>query len=451
MKKRFYRIRNLDSLLDKYKELENQEIFFQSTEKLNDPMEGFMDFIFKGDEVVWKNLIIHFIFCFSKVNLIYKVIGEKVRLDNKIIPIFELIDVDKKQFFFNLLSDINKNKFYEFINKDSISRNELESFLKTINHSFFADFVSSESKIFKSDNSQNIQFLLNFYSHYLEVIEQFTYPKYYVASFLEEHYNSSVWGHYGQGHSGVCLIFETNNKEEIPFLNVICGSIYNSNSKEFENLYSDQKLKLRKVNYCGDFEEINFFESLGRISEPLANSFYVDENKNKSILFDKVLNNQEEWEKSFWDKYENNKLIKTKDWAYEKEYRIVFNRLIDYEIEEKYRKLKYDFSCLKGVIFGIKTPQIKKDEIIRIIKNKCYQNNILDFEFYQAYFCKEENTIKNRRLAIDIKKELLERYLEDKINLKVELICFNAKKENLNNKINEIDKIIERLKDERIK
>ena len=64
MSKRFYRIRTIDSLLDKYKELENQEVFFQSTDKLNDPMEGFMDFIFKGDEIVWKNLIIHFIFCF---------------------------------------------------------------------------------------------------------------------------------------------------------------------------------------------------------------------------------------------------------------------------------------------------------------------------------------------------------------------------------------------------
>lgn len=431
MKKRFYRIRNLDSLLDKYKELENQEIFFQSTDKLNDPMEGFMDFIFKGDEVVWKNLIIHFIFCFSKVNLIYQVIGEKIKLDNKIIPIFEKIDLQKKQYYFDLLGDSNKNKFYEFINKDSISRSELESFLKDINLSFIGDISFLESKIFENDNLQNLQFLLNFYSHYLEVIEQFTYPKYYIASFLKESYNSSVWGHYGQGHSGVCLIFETNNEGEIPFLNVYTG------------------LKLKEVNYNGNFEEINFFESLGKILEPLANSFYVDENK--SILFDKVLNNQEEWKKSFWDKYENNKLIKTKDWAYEKEYRIVLNRLIDYEIEEKYRKLKYDFSCLKGVIFGIKTPQIKKDEIIKIIKNKCYQNNILDFEFYQAYFCKEENTIKNRRLTIDIKKELLERYLEDKINLKVELICFNAKKENLNNKINEIDKIIERLKDERIK
>ena len=311
MKKRFYRIRNLDSLLDKYKELENQEIFFQSTDKLNDPMEGFMDFIFKGDEVVWKNLIIHFIFCFSKVNLIYQVIGEKIKLDNKIIPIFEKIDLQKKQYYFDLLGDSNKNKFYEFINKDSISRSELESFLKDINLSFIGDISFLESKIFENDNLQNLQFLLNFYSHYLEVIEQFTYPKYYIASFLKESYNSSVWGHYGQGHSGVCLIFETNNEGEIPFLNVYTG------------------LKLKEVNYNGNFEEINFFESLGKIPQPLVESFYIDENKNKSILFDKVLNNQEEWRKLFWDKYEKNKLTKTKDWTYEKEYRIVLNRLMD--------------------------------------------------------------------------------------------------------------------------
>ncbi|MBY0540020.1 MAG: DUF2971 domain-containing protein, partial [Campylobacterales bacterium] len=364
MKKRFYRIRNLDSLLDKYKELENQEIFFQSTEKLNDPMEGFMDFIFKGDEVVWKNLIIHFIFCFNKVNLIYQVIGEKVRLNSKVIPIFEKIDLQKKQYYFDLLGDSNKNKFYEFINKDSILRSELESFLKAINHNFLGNIISFESKIFENDNLQNLQFLLNFYSHYLEVIEQFTYPKYYIASFLKEPYNSSVWGHYGQGHTGVCLVFETNDELNIPFLNVIGGS------DGLKDIYSKQVLELQKVKYSGNFEEINFFESLGKIPEPLVKSFYVDENKNKSILFDKVLNNQEEWRKFFWDKYEKNKLTKTKDWEYEKEYRIVLNRLMDYEIEEKDRKLKYDFSCFKGLIFGIKTPENKKDEIIKIIKNK---------------------------------------------------------------------------------
>ncbi len=65
MAKRFYRIRNLDALLDKYEELENQEILFQETEKLNDPMEGFMDFVFKGDKTVWRNFFKHYILCFE--------------------------------------------------------------------------------------------------------------------------------------------------------------------------------------------------------------------------------------------------------------------------------------------------------------------------------------------------------------------------------------------------
>ena len=144
MSKRFYRIRTIDSLLDKYKELENQEVFFQSTDKLNDPMEGFMDFIFKGDEVVWKSLITHFVFCFQQVAFTYKVIEEKIQLNNKIIPIKQILDLSKKQFYFDLLGDSNKNKFYQFIKKDSITREDLRAFLKEINYSFLQDFVFLE-------------------------------------------------------------------------------------------------------------------------------------------------------------------------------------------------------------------------------------------------------------------------------------------------------------------
>ena len=72
---------------------------------------------------------------------------------------------------------------------------------------------------------------------------------------------------------------------------------------------------------------------------------YIDENKNKSRFYDTVLNNQEEWRKSFWNRYETNKLVKTKDWEYEKEYRIVFNGLTDYEIDVA---LKVVFPQLKS-------------------------------------------------------------------------------------------------------
>ena len=426
MSKRFYRIRTIDSLLDKYKELENQEVFFQSTDKLNDPMEGFMDFIFKGDEVVWKSLITHFVFCFQQVAFTYKVIEEKIQLNNKIIPIKQILDLSKKQFYFDLLGDSNKNKFYQFIKKDSITREDLRAFLKEINYSFLQDFVFLEKEIFKNDKIKNLQFILNFYSHYLEAIEQFTYPRIYIASFLEEPSNSSVWGNYGQNHTGVCLIFETNDEMYIPFIK--------------------QGLELKKVYYHGDFEEINFFESLGKIPEPLVKNFYIDENKNKSRFYDTVLNNQEEWRKSFWNRYETNKLVKTKDWEYEKEYRIVFNGLTDYEIDEKDRKLKYDFSCLKGVIFGIKTPQNKKDEIIDIIKSKCHENNISDFEFYQAFYCKESKNIQHKKLDINIIDDLINKAIEVKIDLNIKFLILNKDKEELENKINKSMERIEELK-----
>ena len=426
MSKRFYRIRTIDSLLDKYKELENQEVFFQSTDKLNDQMEGFMDFIFKGDEVVWKSLITHFVFCFQQVAFTYKVIEEKIQLNNKIIPIKQILDLSKKQFYFDLLGDSNKNKFYQFIKKDSITREDLRAFLKEINYSFLQDFVFLEKEIFKNDNLKNLQFILNFYSHYLEAIEQFTYPRIYIASFLEEPSNSSVWGNYGQNHTGVCLIFETNDEMYIPFIK--------------------QGLELKKVYYHGDFEEINFFESLGKIPEPLVKNFYIDENKNKSRFYDTVLNNQEEWRKSFWNRYETNKLVKTKDWEYEKEYRIVFNGLTDYEIDEKDRKLKYDFSCLKGVIFGIKTPQNKKDEIIDIIKSKCHENNISDFEFYQAFYCKESKNIQHKKLDINIIDDLINKAIEVKIDLNIKFLILNKDKEELENKINKSMERIEELK-----
>ena len=426
MSKRFYRIRTIDSLLDKYKELENQEVFFYLFYKLNDPMEGFMDFIFKGDEVVWKSLITHFVFCFQQVAFTYKVIEEKIQLNNKIIPIKQILDLSKKQFYFDLLGDSNKNKFYQFIKKDSITREDLRAFLKEINYSFLQDFVFLEKEIFKNDNLKNLQFILNFYSHYLEAIEQFTYPRIYIASFLEEPSNSSVWGNYGQNHTGVCLIFETNDEMYIPFIK--------------------QGLELKKVYYHGDFEEINFFESLGKIPEPLVKNFYIDENKNKSRFYDTVLNNQEEWRKSFWNRYETNKLVKTKDWEYEKEYRIVFNGLTDYEIDEKDRKLKYDFSCLKGVIFGIKTPQNKKDEIIDIIKSKCHENNISDFEFYQAFYCKESKNIQHKKLDINIIDDLINKAIEVKIDLNIKFLILNKDKEELENKINKSMERIEELK-----
>ena len=58
------------------------------------------------------------------------------------------------------------------------------------------------------------------------------------------------------------------------------------------------------------------------------------------------------------------------------------------------RKLKYDVKALKGVIFGIKTSEYDKCQIIKkILKNKKIGD---DFQFWQAEYNDEKQTIEIR-------------------------------------------------------
>ena len=75
-----YRFRTIDGLLGKYKELENQEIYFASPEELNDPMEGLRDVFWKGDEIVWKNFIINYTKSLEKIFALAIVLNESKKI-----------------------------------------------------------------------------------------------------------------------------------------------------------------------------------------------------------------------------------------------------------------------------------------------------------------------------------------------------------------------------------
>lgn len=63
MTEHLYRYRPIKAVLDEFHELENQEIYFSTTDELNDPMEGFKDLFWSGDEIVWRNFLKHYILC----------------------------------------------------------------------------------------------------------------------------------------------------------------------------------------------------------------------------------------------------------------------------------------------------------------------------------------------------------------------------------------------------
>ena len=48
---------------------------------------------------------------------------------------------------------------------------------------------------------------MDFPGTYVDQIERLVYPEWYTACFMKNYNNSSIWGNYGENHTGVCLRF----------------------------------------------------------------------------------------------------------------------------------------------------------------------------------------------------------------------------------------------------
>lgn len=84
------------------------------------------------------------------------------------------------------------------------------------------DFCNREN----DSNCKNRDLVVfEFPEKYISKLEQLVYPEWYVACFMSDFSNSSVWGHYGDNHSGVCLIFrpEVQGDEFVLNLNTLNG------------------------------------------------------------------------------------------------------------------------------------------------------------------------------------------------------------------------------------
>lgn len=331
--KRFYRFRSSNTLLGKHKELENQEIYFASPKELNDPMEGFTDFVFNGDDIIWKNFFNHYLLCLEHICSIYILSGEEHhKITQADIPIYSGFDEFPTPEYKKLFEKISKDFFDicgNFIEKiatrtTSIRKDELSLYLGVV-HLVAIELIEKnyielnllekrktdfhfDSKIFiellgmidivekmikeKEEDKIDIIFqiqkqlqdefslirnindklivkspnrsflIIEFVDNYINAIEKLMYPEWYTACFMIESHNSSIWGHYGDNHKGICLIFESNENNKIAFDK-------NTNGIEF-----------RQVAYKNKFTEINFFKFLGALSESkLINTWYTNEKK----------------------------------------------------------------------------------------------------------------------------------------------------------------------------
>ena len=152
--------------------------------------------------------------------------------------------------------------------------------------------------------------------------------------------------------------------------------------------------ELRAVQYTAQYPAIDFFRTLGSISEMHMNNFwYRGEDGSFSVCRDAVYADPDAWRKHYWETFGKSALYKTQEWAHEEEYRIVVHSGFDMSTKDK-RKLKYRFQDLAGIVFGARTDVEDKLKIMRIIYEKCAKAKRSDFRFFEIRYLPENSSFQ---------------------------------------------------------
>ena len=292
---------------------------------------------------------------------------------------------------------------------------ELEKFFEVANQMITDSLLASRLTICsKSQNTteeyqhlSNVEFFLVDIPNYFlkQLVDRLVYPRWYAACFTRECNNSSVWGHYAAGHKGVCLIFEANESTDGTEPTITLNQLSGSNNKG--EVRSDVPIQIHDINYAAKAGEIDFFRSIGWLPQStLEECWYSDEEGNFSECGSHLRNNNvDAWKTDYWKVFLRDISVKTRDWNYEKESRMILYEF-SYDLsDKKQRTLTYDFNSLKGIIFGISTSNTDKLNIIQAIEKKCQENNRRNFEFFQAYYDHVTGRIQKRNLHLKLLNE----------------------------------------------
>ena len=451
-----YRFRSVENLIGKFQELKKQQIYFADLDDLNDPLEGERIYVWKGDVIVWENFFKHYLLCLEHVVTLSRLLDENETISKKDIPIYicfndlptAIYKERIKRIYNKFFNDKFVQSYIQFIikNPNKIYANEMYVHLKVLSARALESITSvdvedgllvnnniqesyTEQLNIKSanvwDKSNNNEYkklievlreimkrydnellleykdspklqsiYIEFPQMYLDSVVELTCPKSYVACFMDNYLNSSIWGTYGNKHTGVCLKFKTDVNNPILELKGISSW---SSSKGYNKEYI--KFKLEKIEYSTEFNEVDFFGNLGCLPKAkLEEQWYKNEDGEISICSDNIFNNTDEWRKAYDKVYHDTYLKKLPDWSHEREYRIVLKSPLGFYNEKKDRVLEYKFEDLDEIIFGMKTPKEAKMKIIEIIQNKCDKFGRRNFKFYQMDYSSDKKSLYKREI-----------------------------------------------------
>jgi len=197
-----------------------------------------------------------------------------------------------------------------------------------------------------------------------------------------------MWGVYGDEHKGVALAFRPQldgGRPSIPLLGVTGSSWVAGQPLQ----YTRGSLKgiLEPVTYSERAPELEFFQSLGNLPKgKLERAWHTNRAGERSTLVDGMLSDLPSWRTAYFDLFRRIATTKLPDWKHEEEYRIFMPDALGMHADNEHRLVQYDFSSLEGIVFGIRTSEVHKLELIKQISSQCEKVGRTDFAFYQMAY-----------------------------------------------------------------
>lgn len=458
---RFRSLNRLLGSGDGHEELEKLEIFFAEPSQLNDPLEGYKEIFWSGDIIVWRNLLKHYINCLMQYVISSSIVDNaaphdpaiKIHrhcniLSAELVSIIEraqlkTLDYKEVHSYLESLSDFRKvrietlvfhfqnlhricvhsvltelevEKLFPFPAKQIIPNVNLElarcaktastfsvdpqyDFPYSLYNKAYGLMLASKLEIANDDISRAWGFMLmEFPEEFCKSLESMTRPNWYAACFMDDYTNSSVWGTYGENHTGICLMYKANLASTgYPIIEI--ETPIGANSKGLIKQYV--KTPQYKVDYEKGFVEVDFFRSLGTIPTFIANRYwYFDLEGNASVCGSHL--RSDTWKEEYWGNLRHACTTKLSDWKYEREYRAILQPSILDLSSPRVRTCTYKFESLCGMIFGIKTPNDYKAKALSVIRRLCKDHGRSEFNFFQARYDPISKKISKFKILLDI-------------------------------------------------
>jgi hypothetical protein len=221
---------------------------------------------------------------------------------------------------------------------------------------------------------------------YVDALPKLLFPDWATACFVTDPEDPAMWGVYGDGHRGACLIFRpTNDAGGKPTLTLDWTVGLSRGVDEPLPIHQTMSLPFTPVRYANDYPEIDFFTTLGvLVRSKLRDFWYRAEDGTVSPYGDAILSESAEWRSAYWARHGLTTTTKLPQWEREHENRLVLTTNFVAHGDAGTRKLRYRFSDLSGIAFGMKMPHTEKLEIMRIIERKAVAEGRQDFDFFQA-------------------------------------------------------------------